>query len=287
MPQKPPWRIALASCAVLPEPDLDFEPLARALRERGCFAAALAWDGPSVTDDFDACILRSTWNYYHEPERFLGWIDAMASRCVVLNPPNIVHENIDKRYLRRLQSSGVPVVDTAWFDNGQSADSIAEISRAGNWSRFVVKPIVSAASFCTRQFRADQLPAAIEFLNEQLPSRAMMAQPFIESVETVGEKSIVWIDGQITHGYLKVPRFAGQAESVRPTNEITSRDRDVVEWAVEAWRDEILYARVDLMYGPAGEPYLSELELIEPSLYFDFSRDGLNRFVDGILRRLK
>jgi hypothetical protein len=280
-------RIALATCQVLPEPDLDFQPLSRALTDRGCAVEAVPWDGPDVWSDFDICVLRSTWNYYLEPDRFLRWVDVTAERCQLLNPAVIVRWNVDKRYLRRLQNSGVPIVETIWLEPGQPADTIAEVSRARNWSRFVVKPVISAASFCTRSFSGNELPAAIDFLALQLHQRAMMVQPFIESVESVGEKSIAWIDGEITHAWVKRPRFAGQDESVRPTDEISTEDRAVVERAVRGCRDEILYARVDLMYDTNGQPSLSELELIEPSLYFDFSPNALDRFANGILRRVK
>ena len=279
--------VALATCQVLPEPDLDYQPLAQALAERGCAVEAVAWDGPHDWSDFDVCILRSTWNYYHEPERFLRWVDDIAGRCQLLNPAAIVRGNVDKRYLRQLQSNGVSIVETVWLELGQSAESIVEVSRLRNWSRFVIKPVISAASFCTRSFSIDELPAAVDFLAEHLKLKPMMAQPFMDSVETVGEKSIAWIDGQITHAWVKRPRFAGQVESVRPTDEISLEDRAMVEHAVRDCRNDILYARIDLMYAADGRPCLSELELIEPSLYFDFSRSALDRFADGILRRAK
>jgi hypothetical protein len=82
------------------------------------------------------------------------------------------------------------------------------------------------------------------------------------------------------------PRFGGQDESVRPTDDISTEDRAVVALAMRDYRDVALYARVDLFYATDGQPQLSELELIEPSLYFNFSREGLDRFADGILRRV-
>ncbi len=280
-----PLRIALASCAVLPEPDTDFEPLAAALRARGCEVDAFPWDGPGDLSNFDVCVLRSTWNYYHQPVQFLNWIDAAARQCQLINSASVVRWNADKRYLLELQNEGVPIVETVWFDAGQPAESIAEICSNRNWSRFVIKPVVSAASFCTRSFAGGDLPAAVEFLTAQLPTRAMMAQPFMESITTVGEKSIAWIDGQITHAWTKWPRFAGQHENVRPNAEITDGDREIVDQAVRGSRDQVLYARIDLMYDTNGTPQLSELELIEPSLYFNFSHSALERFVNGILRR--
>lgn len=276
----------MASCLVLPEPDTDFEPLAGALHAKGCAVEAFPWDGPGDLSNFDVCVLRSTWNYYHQPAQFLCWVDAAARKCHLLNPAPVVRWNADKRYLLELQNAGVPIVETVWFDAGQPAEAIAEICGSRNWSRFVIKPVVSAASFCTRSFSANELPAAVEFLAAQISNRAMMVQPFMESIVHLGEKSIAWIDGQVTHAWTKWPRFAGEHENVQPRAEITDADRQIVDQAIRGCRDQLLYARIDLMYDSSGNPKLSELELIEPSLYFNFSRPALDRFVAGILSRV-
>lgn len=278
-------RIALATCVNLPEPDLDFRPLARALQERDCDVDNVAWDSDPVSREYDAYVLRSTWNYYRAPERFLRWIDERASTSRLINPRDIVHWNLDKRYLTDLNHDGVPIVETVWFDPGQAADALADVSRRRGWDRFVVKPVISAASFGTRSFGSHELSAAIDFLAGHLSSRSMMVQPFMSSVENVGEKSIVWIDGQVTHAWIKRPRFAGDHESAQPTPDISDEDRAVVERALNRFRGEALYARVDLMYDSLGKPCLSELELIEPSLYFDFSPLALSRFADAVVRR--
>ncbi len=41
-----------------------------------------------------------------------------------------------------------------------------------------------------------------------------------------------------------------------------------------------LYARVDMLRGEAGRPTVLELELIEPSLFLDYSPSALARLVE-------
>jgi hypothetical protein len=48
----------------------------------------------------------------------------------------------------------------------------------------------------------------------------------------------------------------------------------------------LLYARVDLAPGTDGSPLLMELELIEPSLFFECGPRALERLVDAIGSRL-
>ena len=50
--------------------------------------------------------------------------------------------------------------------------------------------------------------------------------------------------------------------------------------------DRLLYARVDLIPGPDGEPMLIELELTEPSLFLRQSPGAAERLAEAIIARL-
>jgi len=52
-------------------------------------------------------------------------------------------------------------------------------------------------------------------------------------------------------------------------------------------RDRILYGRVDLAHDADGRPMVMELELVEPSLFFARHESSVDRFVAGLLRRLR
>jgi hypothetical protein len=55
-------------------------------------------------------VLRSCWEYHLRTEEFIDWISLMEQRNIPLwNPPRVVRENPDKRYLRRLASEGTTV----------------------------------------------------------------------------------------------------------------------------------------------------------------------------------
>ncbi len=56
--------------------------------------------------------------------------------------------------------------------------------------------------------------------------------------------------------------------------------------AVPGGADRLLYARVDLIPGPTGDPLLVELELTEPSLFFDRSEGAPERFAAAVTAHL-
>jgi hypothetical protein len=108
-----------------------------------------------------------------------------------------------------------------------------------------------------------------------------MVQPYLESIHTVGERSLIWIDGEVTHAIVKSPRFADDHEAVSEAVEPNEDERDLVSRLMRGYPG-CLYARVDLMQDSAGVWCLSELELIEPSLFLKQNPAALNRLVEGI-----
>lgn len=277
-------RFALARCATLPEPDSDEAPLLDALRRRGHAAEPLAWDEPgSRSGDFDAVVLRATWNYHLQPGRFLGWARRMARSSRLVNPLPAVRWNLHKRYLGELEADSVPVVPTEWVPRRLQV-SVPEILARRGWDDVVVKPAVSASSFATRRFRPGEAPAAEVFLRSQHGVRDMMVQPYMRSVEEVGERAVVWIDGEVTHAVRKTPRFAGADESVVRAGEPDAEERRVVAAALARWSDSLCFARVDLMRDDSGRVLVSEVELIEPSLFFPLCPAALERCADALVR---
>ncbi|MCA8958842.1 MAG: hypothetical protein KDC87_22380, partial [Planctomycetes bacterium] len=101
-------RVALVTCAELPEPDPDEELLLGALRAAGCAAELLAWDDEAADPGaFALCVLRSTWNYHLHPERFLAWVEATGAATRLWNPAAVVRTNAHKGYLLGLEARGV------------------------------------------------------------------------------------------------------------------------------------------------------------------------------------
>jgi hypothetical protein len=277
--------VALASCSQLPKPDRDAAPLLEALRAAGLRAEVLAWDDPAA--DFSsarATILRATWNYARQPERFAEWLGRTAAASTLWNPLPVVRWNMHKGYLLDLARAGVPVTPTQLVPRG-SAGRLADVAAARGWGEVVVKPAISAGSRLT--LRAG---AATEHGEAHL--RALVAQedalvqPYLPAVEGHGERCLIFIDGELTHAVRKAPRFAGQPESITGPVEVSQAEAALGHAALAAIPGPALYARVDVAPGPDGAPVLMELELIEPSLFFPLGPPAVERLVEVIRKRL-
>ncbi len=277
--------VYVATCDPLPEPDPDEAPLRRALAAAGLRAAWAPWTDPEVQwERARMMIPRATWDYYRDRDAYLAWIERVAARGVrVENAPPVLAWSTDKRYLADLRAAGVPVVDTVFVDRGATT-SLASICDEHGWERVVVKPRVSAASFETYAMRRNRLDEAT--WARVVATRDMMVQPFVEAVAAEGERSVVVIDGEITHAVRKRPRFAGDVECVDGPWEVDGDEREVVEAALDVVGAPLLYARVDLARDDARAPQVMELELVEPSLFFELGCGAVERFVAGVQARL-
>lgn len=288
IPSRAVTHVALATCDPLPEHDPDAPLLAQALTEEGIDAEVVAWErGPEDFLRARWTVVRSTWNYVHHLDAYLTWIDALEGR--ILNPAPVLRWNIHKRYLLDLAARGVATVPTRVVARGE-AQSLGALLDTQCWTRAVAKPAVSAASFETRRVAHGSDRENERWFAACLESRDMLVQPYLDAVEDYGERSLVWIDGALTHAIRKSPRFAGGAERVSESAvSIADDERELAQRAVRAAQSitgsDLLYARIDLARDAAGNACVMELELIEPSLFFAQGPDGLQRFARAIARR--
>lgn len=262
-------RVALASCLRIPEPDPDEDLLVGALREADIDARVLAWDDDQAPfAESDLVVVRSTWNYYERASDFVAWAAEVGRRTRLLNPPQVIAWNTRKTYLRDLEDRGVAIVPTAFVTRGLS---LGDLCAERGWSDIVIKPVVSAGSYRTARFGAGDLDRAERFLEELTADREAMVQPWMPSVDTYGERSLVWIDGAVTHAIRKSPRFAGGSEQVSEEVPIADDERAFAERALGPLSKELLYARVDMVRDvvrdETSQLRVMELELVEPSLF--------------------
>ena len=276
-------KLRIATCQQLPEPDYDEAPLAAALAAAGYDAPLLGWDDPDV--DWDAPIptlIRSTWNYPLAPAAFEAWLARASAAAPLCNPPDIIRGNLYKRYLLDLADRGVPVVPTTLVERDATADLATIFADAPS---IVIKPEVGAGSIDTRRFAPND-PEALVHLASITSRGAALVQAYVDSVDTYGERSLVWIGGDFTHSVRKTPRFSGDAEQITGPFPLSPDELAVAQAALAPLTSRILYARVDLARSATGAPMVMELELIEPSLFFWKHPPAADLFVAALTRWL-
>jgi glutathione synthase/RimK-type ligase-like ATP-grasp enzyme len=278
-------RVALATCRELPEPDPDEPLLVDALERAGIATEVVAWDGPDYEwGAVDLCILRSTWNYYEDLSGFLRWAERVASMTTLLNPLEVVRWNLDKRYLLELAARGVPVVPTELVTRARPR-RLATILRERGWTDVVIKPCVGARSILSARAGTGSIEAGERHLAAVLEDRDALVQPYQPAVEDFGERSLVWIDGELTHSVKKELRLGDTDEQVsEQALPIPDGAQALARAALAVVDGPLLYARVDVVPLDGGGLALMELELAEPSLFFAQCSPALARFVAALSR---
>ena len=273
----------LVTCERVPALDPDDRLLADELRGRGLTVSAAAWSDPAVDwSNSRLCVLRSTWDYYTRYHEFAEWIDRVSGVTALRNDAPLLHWNMHKSYLRDLELSGVPVVPTAWVGKGERSDLLS-LRSANGWRDCVIKPARGAATHGVLLVRSDRASSAEgqEHLDRLARSDDVLVQPYLEEVVDYGERALIFFAGRFSHAVVKKPfdtvlavGDAGAA-AVKPS-------RDEIEVAAKAVAavpgPPSLYARIDLLRDERGRPHVSEVELIEPALYFGARGNGPRSF---------
>ncbi|MEU8256348.1 hypothetical protein AB0C06_19040 [Micromonospora inaquosa] len=290
-------RVAFVTCADLADLDPDDRLVLAPLAARGVAVEPAVWDDPDVDwSSYDLVVLRSPWDYARRHDEFVTWA---ASVPALINPANVVRWNTDKRYLGELSAAGVPTVPTSWIEPGESWQLPAETGE------YVLKPAVSAGSQDTGRYdladpaHRDLAAAHVRRLSEA--GRVTMVQPYLRAVDAEGEMALLFLAGPeglaFSHAIRKGPMLTGPdlgPDGLYKAEEITARTARPEELAVAertlaavpGGTRQLLYARVDLIPGPDGEPVLVELELTEPSLFIGYADGAPDRLATAIITHL-
>ncbi|MER8221043.1 hypothetical protein ABTZ58_10690 [Streptomyces sp. NPDC094143] len=268
--------------------DRDLPVLTDALRDAGADAVAVPWDDPSADwAAFDLALIRSTWDYSRRAAEFTAWAERCARATRLANPVEVVRWNADKRYLGQLVRAGVPAVPTRYLAPGDPVE-------LPTGYEYVVKPTSGAGARYAARHPAGERDAAVRQVERMhAEGYTAMVQPYLTAVDTHGERALQFFGGRLLHAGVKgavlTPGTPYDADKVAHPDvrrwKPTAAELDVAERALAAvpGDPELLYARVDLVTGPDGQPVVMELELIEPNLFLDVHPDSVPRVVQAVL----
>lgn len=274
---------------------IDDELAYQPLRSLGWEARSVSWRQTAVPwTDFDAVVIRSTWDYHEDADAFVEALAAIERAGTPLfNPLALVRWNLRKTYLRDLAERGVPVVPTTWRESLAPGELPTLLESLGA-AEMVIKPEVGASAGGAYRVDARVAREDAAEIEAYYSGRALMAQPFVAAVVDEGEFSLFYFNGAHSHTILKTPKPAdfrvqeehgGWIRAVPAEDALrTAGDRVMRALGEITGGDAPLYARVDLVRADAGF-LLMELELIEPSLYFRTEPGAAERFAQALDER--
>ncbi len=272
---------------------IDDEHAYEPLRALGWRVEAVPWNRPGVAwGEFELVVIRSTWDYHHDPDAFLAVLAEIERQGVRLeNRLDLVRWNLRKTYLRDLAARGVQIVPTVWRDR-LGAGELERLLEEVPGAEAVIKPVVGANA--EGAFRLDRRAARRRAgeVEEYFSDRALMAQPLVRAVLEEGELSLFYFGGEHSHTILKTPEsgdFRVQEEHGGNIRAVVAEDalRDAGRAALEAVGEAPLYLRADFVRSNDGASFwLMELELIEPSLYLRMDPQAPGRFARALGARM-
>ena len=240
-----------------------------------------------------SAIFRSTWNYFDQFSNFRNWLDLVKDQCYLINPYEQINWNLDKHYLLDLQKQDLPIVESI-FVSKKTKLNLETISKNKKWKEIVVKPTISGAARHTYLLKKDEIKNFQDKWLSLTNDEDFMVQEFQKNILNSGEIAVMLFGGEYSHSVLKKAKkgdfrvqddFGGSVEKINPSLKII----ELAEKTVKSLKTTPLYARVDIIFDNDNNPVISELELIEPELWFRFKEESaykLAEFVKDFLNNL-
>lgn len=260
------------------------------LRKLGWKTEDVSWRKTDTKwDEYDVVLIRSTWDYQSDPEAFVSCLKKIeSSKATLENNFNLITWNISKDYLKDLHQNGIPIVPTRW-STAYNHQTLLDSFGAFTADEIVIKPLVSANADHTYRLNREQAESQKQQLASVFAAKPHMIQPFMSEIVYEGEFSLFYFNGEYSHCIVKVPKrgdfrvqeeHGGILRSVDPHPKLLQLSAKVIA----ALPELSLYARIDLVRTDNGFAVM-EIELIEPSLYFNMDSDSANRFAEAFISR--
>jgi len=259
----------------------------------GWDAEEISWRNESINwDDYNAVIVRSTWDYQKDHEKFLDVLEKINNSSAHLeNDLELMKWNMNKKYLFDLEQKGVKIVDTLWKSNF-NLDEVENSFENFNSEEIIIKPNISANADNTFRLTKAKFVEIKNQLKLIFTNREFMIQPFMKNIIDEGEYSLFFFNGEFSHCVLKKPKekdfrvqeeHGGKFKSIIPTEQQKTIGKNIIDKLAVL----PLYGRTDLVRTADNDFALMELEAIEPSLYFNMDEQSPIRFTKAFVEKMK
>ncbi len=236
-------------------------------------------------------IFRTTWDYFEKFDEFFLWIEMTKKKTVFINSSEIIKWNIDKHYLRFLQNKGINIAPTTFIEKN-NFKSLSKLFIKSKWEKAVLKPAISGAARNTYCITKQNYTDFEDIFNKLIAEESMLLQEYLSDITLNGEISLIMIGGEYTHAVRKIAKkgdFRVQDDHGGKVIKYNAKASEIkfANKCLEACPYKTTYARVDIIYDNKKEPSLSELELIEPELWFRNNKSAASLLAKEIKRLVR
>lgn len=266
--------------------------LEQALEKKGLKVTRKDWADPDFDWSSTRCaIFRTTWDYFDRFDEFKTWLDRTESQTQFINPVSQIRWNMDKWYLKDLEDKGVRVVETLYIQKGYE-HPLHRILEESGWNDAILKPTVAGAGRHTYRINPGNVAEYEEVFSALIAEEDMMLQPFQAKIMEKGEVSFMVVGGKFTHSILKKAKtgdfrvqddFGGTVHPYKASQE----EIEFAEEVTRACEPLPLYSRIDVMWDNEGQLAVSEVELVEPELWFRENFEAADLFAGEVRRELE
>ena len=245
------------------------------------------WNDPNFNwNNTRSVLFRSTWDYFDNFEQFKKWFDKTRNTCLMINSSETIEWNLDKHYLLDLQKHQIPIPNSEFIKRGSSVD-LSLLMQEKNWNEIVVKPTISGAAKNTYRLKKEDINQFDSTWKKLIYQEDFIVQEFQNNVIKKGEVAMMVIGGKYTHAVLKKAKegdfrvqddFGGSIAKYSPSEKMVK----LAEKCTRILSPIPSYARVDIIWDNSGDLAVSELELIEPELWFRLNPNAAQKLAEHV-----
>ena len=264
----------------------------KALNKLGLRTTKKDWnDSDFDWDSTHIALFRTTWDYFDQFPNFNNWLEKVKTKCILINTYEQIRWNLDKHYLNDLKKWGVHIPKSEFIKRNSNI-SLEETSSNNNWDEIVIKPTISGAARHTYRLKNEEIKNFESKWENLICNEDFIIQEFQNNIIKKGEVAIMLFGGQYTHSVIKKAKsgdfrvqddFGGSVENYQPSKEMIA----LAKKAIKQLKPTPAYARVDIIWDNESKIAVSELELIEPELWFRFNESAADKLAAEIKDFLK
>lgn len=239
-------------------------------------------------DEKSVLLPLAVWDYSFDFKGFLKFLKICEQKGICMqNELSLIKTNLNKNYLKGLQDEGLALPKSLFLLENEKPfwqEQIQAFKQDTLEKELIIKPLIGQSGYKVKRL------TELKELTKEYENGALV-QEFISGIGEFGELCLIFFKAEFSYAIKReVSKGEFRANSaynvtIKYCEKVPKEALNLALKAVQGFAKTSLYARVDLFYD--GKSFLiNELELIEPSLYFDFCENSYKTFVKALLERL-